>query len=1231
MPPERSVNPPALEKAVEEFLERRRIGDDISVTDFCESHPALQEQLQSILPALAAVESLKPRPDEAQPLDLAGHNFERVGGYRIVREIGRGGMGIVYEAEQLSLGRRVALKVLPPHMASTAKSAERFQREARAAARMHHTNIVPVFEVGQENGHLFYAMQLIQGQGLDYVIGDLQRLLGRSHVGDDRVKQASQPRENSSLPEASLAESLVSGRFRPVSSPDMNSCAHGAPSPMQRQTDEESDEVCATEIIETQTNSTVPASLPGSSDGIASARDPQVYIRSVATIGLQASTALSYAHARGIIHRDIKPSNLLLDTEGVVWVTDFGLAKTEKEGLTATGDVLGTLRYMSPERFRGQCDVRADIYSMGMTLYELLTLTPAYESNDQLQLIDLICKTDPVSPRSVESQIPRDFETIILKAIDKDPRRRYQSADELADDLESFITDKPIRARRVSVVERSVRWVRRNKTLSVLLTIVFGLILTAAIGAEIKSRNEARLRRAAESLLYVRDMLTAHLALDFNNVGNALELLERHKPQTGEPDRRGFEYWYELNRCRRFQSALRMRTSSASRVLFSPDNRTVAAFDQRSELTLWNSETGEKIRTLRPSQPRTWIVGHKPVAFSPDGSVIAYPTGGDMQGTSGVRPDFSGVVLLNLKTNEEHNFVQNGKGLSSLAFSATGRHLATVSDDGYLGVWDVESKHMLSTPHTEDFRIQTAVFSRDGDYLAVAGDTGGILIIRSSDLTCLAEIDEQSSAASCIAFSKDGRLLAAAYLEQGIRVYDVATGQSVSQHEWTVSRSPRDLHFRDDGTLLAWGVVVDTTDVALWDSQSNTLRLLQGHADEIRSIALSPDESTLATGSRDATLRLWDVATGRELEVVLVHSGIVGSVSYSPDGKWLASGSQDYTVVISDAKPKHTIDWIQSDKPVMGIAFALNDRVAAMRVGEKMMLVDSVTGAEIHTEIPTDLRIRSFAVSNDNTLALGTTSGDICLYDLNTQRVVTILTDVHPTEVKRVSFSSDGSMLASAGEDAVIVWEARTGNRIRSLQCRDIVTFSPRGRYLASRALDTNEVVLWDFQTEAWKELPPCLFPVAFSPDDQLIAAQEWSFHAFVYSLSENRVVGPRVRNEDDVRSLAFSPNGEMVASGSFDNTVKLWKWNSTEDDVKRMTNHRATVHGVTFSPDGRTLFSCGGDGVIRLWNVATGQHILALGWDQGPIYWQILSSDGCTLISVHNKVDRVRFWRAPR
>src|SRR5262245_310239 len=432
-----------VELLADEFLTRCKRGEKPTIREYCDRHPELAEEIRDVFEAMLMVEDLRPGSSDVsgsvgESVKVGGKRLAQVGDYRILCEIGRGGMGVVYEAEQQALGRRVALKVLPKSAAGDGSAQVRFQREARAAARMHHTNIVPVFDVGQDGDHLYYAMQLIHGQGLDLVIDDLKRLREQSTNAARSANGA-----ESHAAQKSIAASLLHGQF------ERENLAPPEPADSR-----------ATAAYEMRPTSS--AVLPGQSElsGVESNR--RGYYRSVAQIGLQTTSALAYAHARGIIHRDIKPGNLLLDAAGNVWVTDFGLAKTGDGGVTHTGDILGTIRYMAPERFRGQCDVRADVYAVGLTLYELLALKPAYASADRLQLIEQLRQADPPTPRTRDPRIPLDLDTIVVKAIDKDPKRRYQSADELAEDLQRFVADEPIKARRIGTLERFARWCRRN-------------------------------------------------------------------------------------------------------------------------------------------------------------------------------------------------------------------------------------------------------------------------------------------------------------------------------------------------------------------------------------------------------------------------------------------------------------------------------------------------------------------------------------------------------------------------------------------------------------------------------------------------------------------------------------------------------------------------------------------------------------------------------------------------
>ncbi|MCR9296313.1 MAG: serine/threonine protein kinase, partial [bacterium] len=550
-----SSDEPIVERIAEEILERQRAGERPTVEQYCRRYPEHAEDLRSFLPALMVVEGLKPNSKDASgsfggEFEIEGKRREFIGDYRILRELGRGGMGVVYEAEQQSLGRHVALKVLLRSVAGDARAAKRFESEAKAAARMHHTNIVPVFDVGSDDQHLFYAMQLIQGQAIDLVIDDLKQLrnLRGSSVS---ANAASKPREKS------IARSLVAGQFHQdqLLEPKQDS------SPADTDWTRKGGDVA--ETLDAQSTSTHSAVLPGQRDMSSAEDNRRAYFLSVARIGHQTAEALAYAHARGIIHRDIKPSNLLLDGNGIVWITDFGLAKTGDHGMTHTGDILGTIRYMSLERFKGQCDVRADVYSLGLTLYELLTLQPAFAAADQLKLIDKIVKSEPLAPRSLDASVPRDLETIVLKCIDKDVRRRYQSADELSEDLDRFIHDEPVMARRISLTERIARWSRRNKAMAATLAVAATLLLIINISGPLVTWRMAKLKSEAiqaekaatfeavrtKDALYKANMnLGAQYTLVPGAVGGITDLTDPWNPGPGERDRRGWEWFYLRSR-----------------------------------------------------------------------------------------------------------------------------------------------------------------------------------------------------------------------------------------------------------------------------------------------------------------------------------------------------------------------------------------------------------------------------------------------------------------------------------------------------------------------------------------------------------------------------------------------------------------------------------------------------------------------------------------------------------
>ncbi|MDB4534577.1 tetratricopeptide repeat protein, partial [Vicingaceae bacterium] len=439
-----------VELLAEEFLARYRSGETPTPSEYAEQYPEFSKQIRELFPTLLMMENFSPQKAGSTDPGLTreedqGPMPEHLGEYRILRMIGRGGMGVVYEAVHQSLGRHVALKVLPSSRLDGNVSRERFRREAVAAAQLHHTNIVPVFDVGEFEGAPYYAMQFIKGRSLDAVVS--QRRAWRSSQGGDRRRTLPVDADPTELKNGS---SDLDGQQ--IAEPASAGSTNG----------------------NRRTNRT-----ESSAASVLSFESGSQYFKSVTKAGIQVADALEYVHSHDILHRDIKPSNLILDEEDRIWITDFGLAKTTgSDDLTQTGGIVGTLRYMAPERFSGLATPASDIFSLGATLYELLTAHPAFAADDRLRLIEQIQHDDPPRPRKIDPRIPVDLETIVLKAMEKDPNRRYPAAKDLANDLSRWLRLEPISARPISAVGRVVRWAQRRPLVASLLTTIVILTIT---------------------------------------------------------------------------------------------------------------------------------------------------------------------------------------------------------------------------------------------------------------------------------------------------------------------------------------------------------------------------------------------------------------------------------------------------------------------------------------------------------------------------------------------------------------------------------------------------------------------------------------------------------------------------------------------------------------------------------------------------------------------------------
>jgi WD40 repeat protein/serine/threonine protein kinase len=901
--------------------------------------------------------------------------LECLGDYRILREVGRGGMGVVYEAEQQALGRRVALKVLPRKLLADSKHRRRFEREARLAAKLHHTNIVPVFGVGEQDGLPYYVMQFIQGLGLNEVLEELQRL--RAGGEAPRAEAKPQTAAGNELSAADVARSLLTGPFEPAV-PDA-SLNPSPPEPPARAASEEALTASSADRLR-KSLSDSSVMLPGPSGPSRQRKTkPPTYWQSVAQIGVQVAGALEYAHQQGVLHRDIKPSNLLLDRQTTVWVTDFGLAKaSDSDDLTHTGDVIGTLRYMPPEAFEGQSDARSDVYSHGLTLYELLAFRPAFEEKDRHKLIKQVTTGEPPRLDRLNPEVPRDLVTIVHKAMERDARQRYPSAGELAADLQRFADDEPIKARPIGAAERLARWCRHNPGLAgavgaavlflLLGTLVSSLLAVHALAeakradreAKIAGEKETHIRQAkqeSDRRYYASEMKLASLDAEAGQMGFVQQRMDSLRQrlggeqESGDPELRGFE-WYYLQRLFQLElRTLRGHGNGVTGVAYSPDGRRLASASVDQTVKVWEAATGKEMLTLKG---HTGAVAS--VAYSPDGRCLASAgwdrtvrvwdaaTGqellklqGHTDGVTGVAYSPDGRCLASAGWDqtvkvwdaaggkELFNLKGHTAWVSSVAYSPDGRCLASASWDGTVKVWDAASGKWLRNLEGHREPVFKVAYSPYGGRLVSASGDQTVKVWDAATGDCLRTLEGLTAGVCSVAYSPDGLRLASASHNQTVKVWDLNTGKellTLKGHTSRISAGIPSLAYSPDGRCLA-SASLDQT-VKVWDAASGQECLtIKVHTNRVWGVAYSPDGKRIASASNDRTVKVWDAATGKYLRTLEGHMGQVACVAYSPDGKRIASASYDGTVKVWDAATGKVLLTLQGlPDGVFGVAYS---------------------------------------------------------------------------------------------------------------------------------------------------------------------------------------------------------------------------------------------------------------------------------------------------------------------
>ena len=1136
------------------------------------------------------------------------HHF---GDYELLEEIARGGMGVVYRALQTSLNRIVAVKMILAGQLASESDVRRFRIEAEAAANLDHPNIVPIYEVGQFDGHHFFSMGFVEGESLAARVAD----------GPLPAREA-----------AELAETIA--------------------------------------------------------------------------------LAIHYGHAQGVIHRDLKPANVLLDQTGQPRVTDFGLAKRldTDEGLTATGAIMGTPSFMSPEQASGKTDKineSSDIYSLGAILYCLLTGRPPFQAASSYETIIQVIRQEPISPRVVNPDVPLDLETICLKCLQKDLARRYASAGALAEDLRQFLTGEVIQARPVGLAERTWRWCRRNPVVAATTSIaVLALLGGTVVSLYYAVENDRRAQEALESRARAMaseknakasaDRATASeaKAIASEKVANskAVELesalkitvqeklradREReeadHQKDLAQKQRNIAENLKNLAEKREAEAnlqraeAVRLKKLAEEQTKLAQEQTEIAnaqrdraqqqtrLAEQRLELVQLGSYNAQLayVRAIQQENPdeamdllqdtdrcpvhlRDFSWGHYhrlatqfrhtlrtsvpiwAMAFSPDGRSLVIARQATVQRFGLSTPANKGHVLelWDATTWQPRKVQIRSTGiLTSVAWSPDGITLATGSRRGIVTLWNAESgeqqgwfrAHSGGEKYTG--RITHVAFSPDGALLASSSDDQTVKVWDVATRKLQATCDGHSETVNCVTFSPVGKWLASAGSDGRVMVWSSESGScrvSPVKHresvEW-VAYSP-------DGMTLATASA-DMT-VKLWPDG----RTLRGHVRPVICVAFSPDGKTVASASSKA-LRFWDVETGENYATIQGAEG--GHLAFSPDGQTLAwkgpgdgSTRRGETVNLYAAR---RIPWAMSLEHVVDslpqIGFSPDGKTLGAFDGEAIRLLDVDSG-------------RTKAVCKS-----------------------------HPQGAASLTFSPDGRYVA-ASSGGVKLWKVETGEELVTLRGHvgriNMMHFSPDGKTLASA--DSNPpttIRIWDVENQTERHVMRAhgdrMRALAFSPDGGTLASASRRVSIELWSTTTGREYASLRGHRKDVASFSFSRDGKTLASGGRDQTIVLWDFNRGACTKRAtLTGHLGPVTSVEFSPDSKTLASVASvyiyknkrrpttdqlDGKIELkvWDAVTGKERFSVEMDHRKFsrFAYSYSPDGKTLATSGDRT--IKLW----